>query len=204
MRTHGLKKAPLMYEGPQRGLVCTISTSVRLARCMKSLKASVVGLPTIASLVHWPSRLCYRRCGCIVQSALDDRLCRRLSKRLNNLSGTFLQPSRPPWSGQTRRLTTTACLSQHQQPSQRDLDKRIFALLLPAVVAVFLDPLMALTDTGKPRTVQLHTFPRLLLRCISDQAAAVCNTLCELTYCALQLSLGAWERYRWEQSDCQT
>ena len=31
---------------------------------------------------------------------------------------------------------------------EKDLDGRIWALLLPAIAAVFLDPLMALTDTG--------------------------------------------------------
>lgn len=34
------------------------------------------------------------------------------------------------------------------QIAQRRLDGRILALLLPAMLAVFLDPLMALTDTG--------------------------------------------------------
>ena len=38
--------------------------------------------------------------------------------------------------------------AEQAQLQTRELDGRIWALLLPAIVAVFLDPLMALTDTG--------------------------------------------------------
>ena len=85
-----------------------------------------------------------------------------------------------------------------------ELDARIFALLIPAMLAVFLDPAMAVVDAGRtPRPAHLaHDLHAICTVCVSGKTLS-CVGLALLGTEALcvhvQQSLEVWARCSLEQ-----
>ena len=63
-------------------------------------------------------------------------------------------PSQPPHAAHKHKLRVgldrSGLNSGSKDPGSTELDTRIFALLIPAMLAVFLDPAMAVVDAGVP------------------------------------------------------
>jgi hypothetical protein len=107
-------------------------------------------------------------------------------------SGPFLaglEPGRqgPPSLRARRRAPGTAAALEkaaEEAPSasalSSPLDGDIFSLLVPAIVAVFLDPAMALIDTGgRTHPVPVSHLPRCACPPLGERANAKCGGCCQ-------------------------
>lgn len=93
---------------------------------------------------------------------------------------------RPP--ARKRRAAAPRCSTTDTAELQGQLDGRIWTLLVPAIAAVFFDPLMALTDTGMQADCEARFLVPLLSTLLSTFPARCPTEIAQGGLVFLQLS----------------